>query len=703
MSTPLDPEPATTTGRDELPAYISNGLIGIRVLDLPLLPGIVLASGYSGLHPEVQVEAAAQAPYLLAGDICVDGVWLTMDTQQAEFVDQHYDFSNGEVTTRFRFVTEQATANVEVLTFCSRTQPTLALQEVAVDVDRECDLRLRAIVDITQVHGRLLRRTLVTPGRPDDTLVDGSILWASLGDKSRCGIALWSQVVGEPQPQRQVLDWGLESGLATEYSVHAVPGRRWRLRQIASLVPSALHADADREATRLGAKGAEQGFESLRAENRVEWNELWKGRVVIDADDDRWQRLADAAFYYLNASTHSSAPSSTSIYGLAQWINYHYYYGHVMWDVDFFCVPPLILSQPDAARSLLRYRTQSVRAARSNARLNGRLGLQFPWESGPNDGDEASPGSGKASWYEDHVSLDVAWSFGQVVHGTGDGRFLEDEAAPVIFGVADWITSRVVPSGDGFAIRDCMGIAERSEPADNDAFTVAGAKAVLRDAIALAERLGRYAPPSWETVLGGLELPTDGADGGLITHDAWTPDEEKGATPGPLAALFPLWTDVSPETAKATLDRYLALAPDYIGSPMLSPLYGTWAAWAGDRALAARLLDEGYSQLIGERYLQTLELDPRKNPQKPRSGPFFANLAGYLSGLLYGLPGIRIGPEDPAAWPQRAVVLPEGWRSIVVARAGIRQLPARIVARHGDERATIELPGKKRRTKAAAA
>jgi hypothetical protein len=236
-----------------------------------------------------------------------------------------------------------------------------------------------------------------------------------------------------------------------------------------------------------------------------------------------------------------------------------------------------------------------------------------------------------------------------------------------------------------------MGIAERPEPADNDAFTIAGATTVLKEAIAFADRLGRPVSPAWREVLGGLDLPSDA--GGLITHDGWTPDEEKGATPGPLAVLFPLWTDVSPSRARATLDRYLALAPDYIGSPMLSPLYGTWAAWAGDRALSARLLDEGYAQMIGERYLQTLELHPGKNPDKPKSGPFFANLAGFLSGLLYGLPGIRLGPEDPAHWPQRPVVLPEGWRSIEVERAWIRGQPARIVARHGAERASVELPG----------
>jgi trehalose/maltose hydrolase-like predicted phosphorylase len=139
MSEPLSPPPVTTTARNELPAYLSNGLVGLRVLDIPLLPGMVLVNGFSGVHPQIEVQAAAQAPYPLAGDLSIDGVWLTTSPQQSEFVDQRYDFGTGELTTRFRYHAEHATATVEVLTFCSKKQPTMVLQEVDVEVDAVCD------------------------------------------------------------------------------------------------------------------------------------------------------------------------------------------------------------------------------------------------------------------------------------------------------------------------------------------------------------------------------------------------------------------------------------------------------------------------------------------------------------------------------------------------------------------------------------
>ena len=324
--------------------------------------------------------------------------------------------------------------------------------------------------------------------------------------------------------------------------------------------------------------------------------------MLIEADDARWQQLADAAFFYLNTSVHPSAPSSTSIYGLAQWNDYHYYYGHVMWDIETFCVAPLLFCQPDAAHTLLEYRKKVMPAARNNAKLHGRRGIQYPWESGPLHGEEASPGVGHASWYEDHVSLDVAWAFAQYSHATGDPRFAKEDASAVLYGVADWIASRVARRDGGFDIRETMGIAERKQAADNDAFTVMSACMVLAEAIALAERHGDSVLPAWREVLAGLEPPRHTRTGVIMSHDGYHPNEEKGSTPGPLAGLFPVWYGLEADVAQRTLKYYLELADDYVGSPMLSPLYGVWAAWAGDRALATRLYEQGYAELVGDRY-----------------------------------------------------------------------------------------------------
>ncbi len=75
MSIPINP-PAAHGPRDgELPAYVSNGLIGLRVREQPLQAGMTLVSGVAGEHQERRVEAAAPSPYPLAGDIALNGIW----------------------------------------------------------------------------------------------------------------------------------------------------------------------------------------------------------------------------------------------------------------------------------------------------------------------------------------------------------------------------------------------------------------------------------------------------------------------------------------------------------------------------------------------------------------------------------------------------------------------------------------------------
>ena len=685
MSAPINPAPVQGSGRPELPAYVANGLIGLRVRDMPLAAGMALLSGYTGEHHERRIEAAAVAPYPLAGDLALNGVWLSDAPHQVDDLVQAYDFSSGELTSRFIYCAGGRTARVEVLTFCSRQAPTLACQEIRVEVDAACEVGLRAVVDAGGADGRALRHARVTPGE-EQPAVDGSLLWESAGALSTCGAAYVTQLLGagEQEPARPPLR---DHQLVSEYRVRSRAGRPVRLRQIVSLIPQALHQMPDQHAVRLAAKARAEGFEKIRAENRAVWDDLWKGRIHLEGAGERWQQLADAAVFYLNASVHASSPSSTSIFGLATWHDYHYYFGHVMWDIEAFAVPPLCVLQPQAAQSLLDYRSRNLEGAKRNAQAFGRRGLQFPWESAPGTGEEAAPMPGTAAWHEDHVSLDVARAFAFYAHVSGDLEFLRTRTWPVLSGVAEWITTRVTATRGGYDIRQSMGIAEREAAVNNAAFTNMGAVVVLREAVRVAERLGNWADPLWTQIAAQMTIPKRG--GAVISHDGYRINEEKGATPDPLMGLFPFGFALEAAEEAATLALYLEIAPDYIGSPMLSALYGAWAARTGDRDLALKLLDEGYGQFCTERFLQTLEYRPDRFPEQPRAGPFFANIGGFLTGLLFGFTGVEPGPEDVEVWPRRPVILPAGWRAIEVERLWLRGRAWRLSARHGDQQALL--------------
>lgn len=678
MSHPINPSIVKGSGRKELPAYLANGLIGLRVRDNPLAAGMTMVCGYSGLHPERKIEAAAVAPYPLAANIALNGVWLSDQPHQLTVIDQAYDFSCGELTSRLRFTAQGVTASIEVLTFCCRHQPTLVAQEIAIRCDSACELKVQSLVDTAQIPGRLRARTQETPGGGHD--FDGSLLWESEGAFSCCGAAFITELLGG-EATRETPGGGDRSPLLVQYGLKVRAGRTYRLRQIASLVPSVIHSQPDRHAERLAAMGAHHGFPALRKANQAEWRELWKGRILLHGAGRRWQQLADAAFFYMNTSVHAASPASTSMFGLATWHDYHYYYGHVMWDIETFSVPPITLLQPDAAEALLQYRLRCLEGARSNAQSFGRGGLQFPWESAPTTGHEASPSPGTAAWHEDHVSLDVALAFAQYAQITGDRNFLSDKAWPVLRGVSDWLVSRTQKSRRGYEIRRSMGIAERKTESDNEAFTMLSAGAVLKAALWAARTLGREPGAGWQTIAKHLVLPL--RHGHLVSHDGFRANEEKAATPSPLMALFPLGIELDEGVAHATAGYYLPRWRDYIGSPMLSAFYGVWAARQGDRKFALKLLEEGYSAFVAGRFDQTLEYRPDRFPEQPMAGPFFANMGGFLMSLLLGFTRVMPGAGDLSTWPQGDVVLPHGWREIEVERLWVRGDEASLRARHG--------------------
>jgi len=681
ISAPLltAPEP------DRLLAHLGNGHVGLRVGRVPLLAGLAIVNGFWGRHPKDRIPAFAPAPYPLAGDITVDGASLARSPDQVRFVSQRHDFATGELTSRFVVRTDAATLEAEVVSFCSRTHPALVLQDVTVRADRDVDLVLTASIGTAGVPGRWLDAGMIPRGQPQTA--DGWLTWESMGGPTRCGIVI--AAVREGPGGEPIVRIAPEDGLVSvSRSFRARAGRPERLRSIVGLVPDLAHERPERQAALLVGRGLSRGWDAIRESNRQAWSELWRARPVIDGPAD-WQRRTDASFYYLHSSVSRASLASTGVFGLAYAPEYHYYRGHVMWDVESFAFPPLALTSPDAARAILRFRSRTSPAAAANAALHGYAGLQYPWEADFELGQEAVPRWSKTD--KDHVTLDVGLAFAQYVEVTGDRLYGRLEALPIIAGVAEWILARVEPTERGLEIRHVRGPAEAVQPIDNDAFVNLAAVTFLRRAAGVVRYLGEEPPAEWEAAAAAIVVPRDPRTGAIVNHDGFRLDEPLGETPEAAAAFFPLGYRDRPEVEAATLRYALAnQAPRYLGTPMLSAALGVHAAWLGRRKLAAELFERGYAAFFDDPFDAPDEF-PAADDRFPQASPMLANLGAFLTSLLYGLPGILPTAADPRTWPERRVILPAGWRSIEVERLWVRGQPTRLIAAHGAERARLEV------------
>src|SRR4051812_39471882 len=190
-STPISPPALTEPRPDRLLAYLGNGHLGIRVGRIPWLDGLAVVNGFWGRHPKDGIPAFAVAPYPLAGDLAIDGRWVSQTPEDVRFIDQRLDFATGELTSRFIADVRGVRASVTVLTFCSRTDPALVLQEVAVTCNADASILLRATASTVDLPGRRLGAGAIPRGEPETA--DAWLSWEGMGGGARCGLAMASR------------------------------------------------------------------------------------------------------------------------------------------------------------------------------------------------------------------------------------------------------------------------------------------------------------------------------------------------------------------------------------------------------------------------------------------------------------------------------------------------------------------------------
>jgi hypothetical protein len=188
-----------------------------------------------------------------------------------------------------------------------------------------------------------------------------------------------------------------------------------------------------------------------------------------------------------------------------------------------------------------------------------------------------------------------------------------------------------------------------------------------------------------------IRIPIDEDRRVVKNHERFTarPTGRAAATPEALAGLFPVGHRLDPEVERATIKFYLDRVDPYLGSPMLPPVLGVYAAWIGDRKRSQELFEKGYAEYINEPFTETDEFSRTRFGDQPRKGPFTANLGGFLQACVLGLSGLQINSCDPNTWAVRPPAMPAGWDGVEVERIVAGGRDVHLIAKQGQERATF--------------
>jgi trehalose/maltose hydrolase-like predicted phosphorylase len=295
-------------------------------------------------------------------------------------------------------------------------------------------------------------------------------------------------------------DWDFNRHWA-KFNVDIKAGETYEFALVGSTVASEHFADPLNEAERLTIYARLEGVERLLARHTRAWDKLWEGDIVIEGDLQS-QKDVRSALYHLYSFAREGTAYSLSPMGLSG-LGYN---GHVFWDTELWMYPPLLMLQPEIARSLLEYRFERLEAAKQNAFAHGYKGAQFPWESA-DDGSEDTPVWALTGPFEHHITGCVGWAFWKYYQVTGDKQWLRDRGWLVLKEVANFWASRVERNGPGqYDIKNVIGANEWEENIDNNAFTNAIAKMTLGYATEAAEALGEKADPDWALVAENIPI-----------------------------------------------------------------------------------------------------------------------------------------------------------------------------------------------------
>ncbi len=433
-------------------------------------------------------------------------------------------------------------------------------------------------------------------------------------------------------------------------SLGAVESYRFGL--LGTTIASEHTDDPHNEAERLAIYGKLEGMDKLIQYHEDAWDELWKGDIQIDGPIQD-QRDIRSALYHLYSFVREGSGYSMSPMGLSG-LGYN---GHVFWDTELWMYPPLLLMQPEIARSLLDYRINRLDAAKANAKMHGFEGAMFPWESA-DTGSEQTPVWALTGPFQHHITGCIGWATWQYYLVSGDEAWLAEKGYPLLKETANFWASRVERNGpNNYNIKNVVCADEYAENVDDNAFTNAMAILNLRNASLAAKELGITPNPDWAIVADNIPI-LEFNNGVTQEHATYQGETIKQADVNLLT--HPLYFITDQEQIERDLNYY-------------EPKYDEFGPAMGFCTLATIHAQLGH---IDESYeLWSSSFRPNGVPPfgvlsetKGGTNPYFATGAGgMLQTVLFGFGGLRITDDGIK---QEQEIKPNEWNSMTITGIG---------------------------------
>ena len=239
-------------------------------------------------------------------------------------------------------------------------------------------------------------------------------------------------------------------------------------------------------------------------------------------------RALNYSLYHL----HSIAPRHTKSLSIpARGLSGQTYKGAVFWDTEMFMLDFFLFTDPETARTLLKYRIDTLKGAKEKAASYGYDGAFYAWESQEGGYDACSDynvtdvftGRPMRTFFKDkqvHISAAIVYGIFRYVEWSGDKSLLDEDGIRTVVECARFYCSLLTRrfGKSNYEIHDVIGPDEYHERVNNNGYTNRMAKYTLEKAAQLlkdaekegnvpAEYVGMGLPEAFQDAADKLYLP----------------------------------------------------------------------------------------------------------------------------------------------------------------------------------------------------
>ncbi|MDF2942708.1 MAG: Kojibiose phosphorylase [Herbinix sp.] len=299
-------------------------------------------------------------------------------------------------------------------------------------------------------------------------------------------------------------------------SFHAEAGKTYTLYKWISVYTNKDEANYEDAAYGTVAKAKTSGYEAVLEKHIAEWEKKWNiSEVIIDGDLEAMEAL-NYSIYHL----HCIAPRHTDHLSIAaRGLSGQTYKGAVFWDTEMFMLDFFLLTEPTVAKTLLKYRIDTLEGAKKKAKYYGFQGAFYAWESQEGGYDACSDynvtdvftGRQMRTYFKDkqiHISSAVVYGIMRYVDYTGSYDLLAEGGAEVILECArfyyDLLLKRI--GGNYYELHDVIGPDEYHERVNNNAYTNKMAQYTFDSAIRVIQTLSSIGDKTKERLSNNYDL-----------------------------------------------------------------------------------------------------------------------------------------------------------------------------------------------------